>query len=300
MSARLLVVDDEPISLDMLLENLREEGYEADGAENGESAWRGLAEQGTHYDAILLDRLMPDMDGIEILRRIKAQPELAETPVIMQTSMSEPSDIAEGLREGAYYYLTKPFEAETMLAIVAAAIEDARRHRELRAEVEQAARTAHCLASAEFRFRTPGEARDIATLLANTADDPGRIVLGLSELLLNAVEHGNLAITYAEKSALIADNALMQEVQRRLQDPQLGRREAVIRFQREGDSLRFVIQDEGSGFDWQPYLEISPERAFDTHGRGIAMARMISFRSIEYRGCGNEVVALAAGNPQAA
>lgn len=297
MNARLLVVDDEPISLDMLLENLREEGYEADGAEDGESAWQALVEGGVRYDAILLDRLMPDMDGIEILRRIKTQPELAATPVIMQTSMSEPADIAEGLREGAFYYLTKPFEAETMLAIVAAAIEDARRHRELRAEVEQAARTAHCLTTAEFRFRTPGEARDIATLLANTADDPGRIVLGLSELLLNAVEHGNLAITYAEKSALIADNALMQEVQRRLEDPLLGRREAIIRFEREDDSLRFVISDEGSGFDWHQYLEISPERAFDTHGRGIAMARMISFQNIEYRGCGNEVLAVASRSP---
>jgi hypothetical protein len=44
------------------------------------------------------------------------------------------------------------------------------------------------------------------------------------------------------------------------------------------------------GFDWQKYLEISPERAYDPNGRGIAMARMISFDSVEYRGLGNEVV----------
>lgn len=293
MPSRLLVVDDEPISLDVLLENLQEEGYEADGAENGEAAWQALTGDGNRYDAILLDRLMPDMDGIEILKRIKAQPELAALPVIMQTSMAEPADIAQGLREGAFYYLTKPFEAETMLAIVAAAIEDRRRHLELQAEAQQAARTAHCLTHAEFRFRTPHEARDIATLLANTTPDPGRVVLGLSELLLNAVEHGNLGITYAEKSALIADNQLMDEVQRRLKTPEYGERAASLSFARNGDELHFLIRDQGAGFDWHQYLEISPDRAFDTHGRGIAMAKMISFSRIEYRGCGNEVLAVA-------
>jgi len=56
--------------------------------------------------------------------------------------------------------------------------------------------------------------------------------------------------------------------------------------------LTFVIRDQGAGFDWQGYLEMSPERAFDTHGRGIAMSRMISFDNLEYRGRGNEVKAV--------
>lgn len=297
MPARLLVVDDEPVSLDMLLENLREESYLADGAENGEAAWRALAQTDSDYDAILLDRVMPDIDGIEILKRIKSQPRLAATPVIMQTSMSEPADIALGLREGAFYYLTKPFEAETMLAIVAAAVADRRRHLELRAEAEQAARTAHCLARAEFRFRTPGEARDIATLLAKAASDPGRIVLGLSELLLNAVEHGNLGITYAEKTTLLAAGEFEAEVERRLRQPGIAGREACVEFERRDAALHFLIRDQGQGFDWQQYLEIRPERAFDTHGRGIAMARMLSFDRIDYRGCGNEVLAVARQAP---
>ena len=52
-----------------------------------------------------------------------------------------------------------------------------------------------------------------------------------------------------------------------------------------------AIKDEGKGFAWQDYLEMDPNRAFDTHGRGIAMARMLSLDSVEYRGSGNEVVA---------
>ena len=66
------------------------------------------------FDAILLDRMMPDMDGIEILRRVKSRPEMMEVPVIMQTGMSGDGDILDGLRAGAYYYLTKPFSADTL------------------------------------------------------------------------------------------------------------------------------------------------------------------------------------------
>ena len=75
------------------------------------------------------------------------------------------------------------------------------------------------------------------------------------------------------------------------QAPFSGRR-AVLEIERTADSLSFLIRDEGQGFDWNGYLEMSPDRAFDTHGRGIAMSRMISFDALEYRGRGNEVCAV--------
>ena len=55
-------------------------------------------------------------------------------------------------------------------------------------------------------------------------------------------------------------------------------------------SVELVIRDEGAGFDWKNYLTFSSERACDSHGRGIAMSRMLSFDHMEYRGCGNEVL----------
>ena len=53
--------------------------------------------------------------------------------------------------------------------------------------------------------------------------------------------------------------------------------------------IRFVILDQGAGFEWENYLDLCPDRAFDSHGRGIAMALSISFDQIEFRGNGNEV-----------
>jgi CheY-like chemotaxis protein len=293
--AHILVVDDEPVNLEILVENLRGEGYETTSAAAGEEAWQIISTAPERFDVILLDRMMPDIDGIEVLRRIKANSVPILAPVIMQTAMSEAADIADGVRAGAFYYLTKPFAAETLLAIVAAAVKDHRQRVDLAREARQAVHTLRCLNRAEFIFRSPGEVRDIATLVANVIADPGRVVLGLTELMLNAVEHGNLAITYDEKSQLIRTDGLRDEIERRLNMPGYSTRKALLSVERMDGEVRFMIRDEGSGFDWQQYLEMNADRAFDTHGRGIAMSKMISFDRLEYRGAGNEVLAIVVG-----
>lgn len=300
-AARILIAEDEPVGLMVLTEILGEEGYDIRSAVNGTDAWRLLAESGETFDVVLLDRMLPDSDGIEILRRMKDHREMAHLPVIMQTSLSSSDAVAEGLKAGAYYYLVKPFAAETLVAIVGAAIRDHRDYVDLQREVRQATRSMACLGSAEFAFRTTDEARDVATLLAQVAPDPGRVVLGLSELMLNAIEHGNLGITYDDKTRLGGGESLAAEIDRRLASADFADKVATVEFVRNSGELRFVVRDQGTGFDWRQYLEMSPERAFDTHGRGIAMSKLLSFDRLEYKGCGNEVegvVKLPPGNPE--
>jgi len=287
----LLVAEDDPISLEILLENLSEAGYAIDAAVDGDAAWALLTANPERYYAILLDRMMPGIDGIEVLRRVKADAALCHTPVIMQSALAQPEEVLEGLRGGAHYYLTKPFAADTLLAIVNTAVRDFRHTQEIRDEARKAARTLIHLEHAAFTFRTPDEARDIATLLANACPDGEKVALGLSELMLNAVEHGNLGITYQEKSQLIAAGALEEEITRRLADPSWGERRARIEFDRGEREIRFLLSDQGAGFEWLDFLEMRPERAFDTHGRGIAMAKLLSFDSLDYHGSGNALEA---------
>ncbi|MDP3638076.1 MAG: response regulator, partial [Azonexus sp.] len=254
----ILVVDDEPIGREMMAENLLCEGYQVLQADSGEAAWALIEATPERFDAILLDRLMPDMDGIEVLRRMKARPELWRLPVIMQTGLSADHDVLEGLKAGAYYYLIKPFSADTLLAIVAAATRDYLGHKALQDEVKRQGGVLGCLAEARFSFRTPQQARDLATLLANAAPEPGRIVLGLSELMLNAVEHGNLAIGYERKSALLEDGGLDSEIERLLNLPEFSSRCAEVLVRRSDGVLKFLIRDQGDGFNWQAYQEMSP------------------------------------------
>jgi hypothetical protein len=209
----------------------------------------------------------------------------------MQTSLSGDSDIVEGLRAGAYYYLTKPFTSQALLAIVGAAARDRLGYRRLQLDVQQAAKALACLTHGQFAFRTPEQAFDLATLVAKATPKPERTVGGLSELMLNAIEHGNLGITYAGKSKLLAEDRWKEEIDRRLALPEHASKVAKLSFERQEGAIQFLIEDEGPGFQWQDYLELSPERAFHLHGRGIAMSRQVWFDHLEYLGSGSRVIA---------
>ena len=289
---QLLLVDDSPLNLKILLEFLPQPDYRCTTAQGGLQAWEMLEAQPDRFHAVLLDRIMPEMDGMEVLRKMKQHPVLSQIPVIMQTAASTHQQTLEGLQAGAYYYLAKPFEKATLQAIVDAAVRDHISYLEVRQDLRRTTTTMRLLDSGTFRFKTPEEAKNLAMLLAHAYPDANRVVTGILELTLNAIEHGNLNIGYKEKSRLIEEEQLDSEIERRLSDPLYSSREATAQFVRRPDTLSLHISDQGRGFEWQKYLNFDPDRAFDTHGRGIAMANKLSFDTIEYRGNGNQVIAV--------
>ena len=125
--AVILAVDDTPLNLDTLTELLRDE-YTVRPALNGEIALR-LARGNTAPDLILLDVMMPEMDGYEVLRRLRADPETADIPVIFITALAHFSDESRALALGAADYITKPFSPPVVLARVRTqlALQQARR-----------------------------------------------------------------------------------------------------------------------------------------------------------------------------
>ena len=110
----ILMVDDTPANLHVLFDLLSESGFEVLVAEDGESALARA--QYTRPDLILLDVLMPGMDGFETCRRLKVNPETRNIPVIFMTSLTETVDKVKGLQLGAVDYITKPFQIEEVLA----------------------------------------------------------------------------------------------------------------------------------------------------------------------------------------
>ena len=143
-----------------------------------------------------------------------------------------------------------------------------------------------------YQICTLQEARDLARVIAAEHPDPDRVVIGLTELLVNAVEHGNLGITYREKADLVERGELEREIARRLALPELASRRVKVTFCREPDRLATWIEDEGEGFDWKLYLAYDPKCALDLNGHGIAIARGMSFDDVLYQGRGNVVVAV--------
>lgn len=288
--ARILVVDDDAYNRDILQEYLTDAGYGVTLAEDGERAWELLCDD-PHFSTILLDRMMPRLDGMGLLARIRADARLSGIPVIFQTALADPAEVEAGLAAGAFYYLTKPFRRSDLLAIVQAALNHAALLHGMHEHTLAIRVSLALLRRAEFRFRTLTEARQLSHVLASLCPDPQRASLGISELLINAVEHGNLGIGYAEKSSLLRAQRWEDEIERRLALPEHAGKTVAVELERGEGTLTLTITDQGTGFDWRPYLEMSPQRAFDPNGRGIAMSRMLCFERLEYRGPGNQVVA---------
>ncbi|MBL6958413.1 MAG: response regulator [Rhodospirillales bacterium] len=284
-----LVVDDAEPNRLFLEAHLKAAGYQVLEATDGDEAISVLVDYQDAVDVVLLDRRMPRVDGMDVLAWIKKQAPLKSLPVIFQTAADSEKEIVEGIDAGAYYYLTKPYEPGLVLSITRAAVEDYNHHRALQKEVSSRAETLALMTEGRFLIQTLGQANDLAVTLANRMPDPDSRVLGISELLINAIEHGNLGISYEEKTRLIANGRLVKEINRRAVNPQNTGKYVTVYWQCDREKISITITDEGQGFDWKSYLDIDPDRVFDSHGRGIAIARRMSFDTLEFSGKGNVV-----------
>ncbi len=138
-------------------------------------------------------------------------PSCARSPVILQTASESRTDVLEAMKGGAFYYLTKPYDVEMLLTVVATAVRNRSSYRQLQTLARRGEMATTLLRAACFRLRSVEEARDVGTLVAGLCPDPSNTVIGLTELIVNAVEHGNLGITYAEKSELSGMERWMAE-----------------------------------------------------------------------------------------
>ena len=113
LSAQILIIDDVPTNLDLLIDLLEPKGYQVHAASCGEQGLR-IAESAAP-NLVLLDVMMPRVDGYEVCRRLKGTPATAGVPVIFIAGRDDPAAILEGFRAGGVDYITKPFHAEEVL-----------------------------------------------------------------------------------------------------------------------------------------------------------------------------------------
>ncbi len=188
--ARILIVDDIPDNVKLLTIELREHGHEVIQASDGSTALQTARE--TLPDVILLDVVMPGMDGIEVCRRLKADPLTASVPVLMVSALGDEDDVLKGLAAGAHDYITKPFYGP----IVAARVAGAARLAAARAELETINKQLHAeikvrrhaqvalqaaMAAAEAANRAKSE------FLANMSHEirtPMNAILGMTDITL--------------------------------------------------------------------------------------------------------------------
>lgn len=117
---KILVVEDDEDILELIAFNLQNEGYAVSKAESAEEAFKKVA--GSLPDLIVLDLMLPEMDGLEVCRRLKADERLRSVPIVMVTAKGEESDVVAGLELGADDYITKPFRRRELVARVRAVL----------------------------------------------------------------------------------------------------------------------------------------------------------------------------------
>ncbi|RMG10801.1 MAG: response regulator [Planctomycetota bacterium] len=119
-SRDVLVVEDEPDILEVLVYNLRREGYSVRTARDGEQAIARALEELPRL--ILLDLMLPRLGGLEVCRRLRTREALRDVPIIMVTAKGQEEDVVQGLEVGADDYVTKPFRVRELLARVKAVL----------------------------------------------------------------------------------------------------------------------------------------------------------------------------------
>ncbi len=178
----LLIVDDNLVNLQVLFRTLRGAGHHVIPAQDAESTFVRLRHQ--IPDLILLDIMMPDVDGFELYRRLREYPPTAEVPVIFISALDDNEAIVRALRLGAVDYIAKPFRPEEVLARVGRQLELSRLQRELLRELEERTLLERSLREAKEQAEAANRAK--SAFLANMSHElrtPLNAILGFAQIL---------------------------------------------------------------------------------------------------------------------
>jgi len=178
----ILVVDDEPDNFDVIETLLSEQNYQLHYAANGKSAIASL--EAFQPDLILMDVMMPEMDGIEVCRRIKANPEWQIVPIIMVTALSSKSDLANCLNAGADDFISKPINSVEMRARVHSMLRIKQQYDNIQALSEIQSNTINILESTLNELRGT-----LSSRMSHELNTPLNGIMGTISLLKEDIEN---------------------------------------------------------------------------------------------------------------
>lgn len=291
--ARILLVDDEELVREELGGLLEDEGYEVITGSDGQEGLRLFRER--RPDMVITDVRMPRRDGLSVAMTIRRED--PSVPVTVITGHGNEAMAIDALRAGVTDFIKKPVNLDD-LASALARMEAARRQPgsevgELPQVVERVEQS--------WTFRLENDLAVVPTFVEHllrlcAADLERTAVLELSlavrELVINAIEHGNLGVTYAEKArAMDSERGMGPLIAERSGLHKYMSRRVTVTARRLERRVVVQVADEGDGFDWRSLPDpTDPLNLMASHGRGILLARM-SVDSLTFNHKGNEVTA---------
>ncbi len=285
---KVLIVEDDIVSRELFQLVVEREGYECVCAVDGID---GLEKFNDFLpDVVISDISMPNLDGISLLKSIKQVERNAI--VIMVTAHGNEEIALQALQAGAGNYIKKPVnisELKAQLYRYNSIVKKAIDYKSVTSLVENE--------TIELSFQSdleliPAFVECLVNIVKHlySSSELVSLELGLSELLLNAVEHGNYGITKETKDIALKNNTLTKLYNERKNHISNKNKKVYVRFSRSSDCCEWVIRDEGDGFDYS-YIPTSQIESLSTglQGRGVFISK-IHFDEVQYLGNGNIVL----------
>ena len=285
-----LVVDDDATTLSIMSDVIRELGLEVSTAENAEDAWSHFEQH--KPDLVITDVWMPHGDGLSLTAQVIARE--PSCPVIIVTGYGGEQAAIKALKAGATDYLVKPFQLTEFQMSVNRACSLIRARLQHEQVFPAVIQTEHTVVLDNIPERVGGVIHLMLKTLEECVSESQllHVRVVLQELLLNAIEHGNLNISAEEKSHALAENRFDQLMQQRRNSPKYSQRRVYVSMFHNLDRgvLEFRVRDEGKGFDWESVLQGHSDRLpmAAGSGRGIFLARTL-IPQITYHNTGNKV-----------
>jgi DNA-binding response OmpR family regulator len=282
---KILIIDDEKQVRDVLDIALSEEGYESLQAQSGEQGIDLF--KTSEPDIVITDVMMPGIDGLEVTKRMREQRD--DIDVVVMSGFGTEELVVNALRAGASNYIKKPIVFDELFKILDDIIfkrENRKRYEISRDIVE---REHKILVIGNDVSKVWGAVNQVLFNAQTSVEHTSLegMCIGLYELLINAIEHGNLGITFQDKSDALQNNTYPELLQNRMQ--QADNEDKVVRIESEYSptSLSIIIMDQGNGFDLDtlPDMKDAASVLLD-HGRGILLANLF-YDSVDYEEPGN-------------
>ncbi len=286
---KILIAEDDKMSKFYLEQLLQNNNYDFRSAENGIKALTIYDEY--QPDIVLTDINMPIMDGMELLEAIREKSQT--TIIVIITAYSSERRAIDALRSGANYYLKKPIDSKNILLLL-------NKYKTILSGRYATERLPGAITLKAFSIIFDSEFNKIPKIVDRiiiesaldlSESEKLNIELGLGELITNAIEHGNLNISYAEKRAALNKGDIAKLYEERANSPKYAGRKVRVDFFQDHEKYQWTITDHGKGFKWSEIPNPTENKHIsELSGRGIYICRFL-FDKIEYSSKGNMVTA---------
>jgi CheY-like chemotaxis protein/anti-sigma regulatory factor (Ser/Thr protein kinase) len=281
-----LVVDDQEALRSLLARLLEREGFDPIQAEDGAQAVEMYKSESPLV--VVSDIMMPKMDGLMLLNEIRRIDRNAT--VILMTGQGNEDVLLKALRGGATNFFKKPFNVREL-------IDEIRKVVEFRLEAARSSLFSPLLVEEMKHFVMPRADSPFFPIINQITlqlpcllpqEDILNLKIGIEEIITNAIEHGNLGISYDEKSKAIQEGRLAELIADKGRESDAAGRAVHITSRLSPEMFEIAIRDDGHGFDWRSLPAVEPENLLAFNGRGIFLTK-IYFDEVIYNDIGTEV-----------